>query len=141
MIRHGLVMAAVFGIVGAITTSARAESPLVTFDVATALPCKVVSVADDAQRPDARQLVEVVFKISALLESGSETDLSGLTYTISSVREQGQMQVADFLPKTELYTDITEPIVIIESSGKEAAGTLGVNYQLTPSPKTSLTAR
>ncbi len=99
-------------------TAAVAGPPAIGFDVATVVSCREVRPV--APR-DKRKLIEAVFKISASIDAGQEKDLRGMVYSVSA-KQGKKATISGYLPKTELYSDIKDPIIIISSTDTEVSG-------------------
>lgn len=102
----------------------QAQRPWVQFDVPARVGCRDVTPPEfEAANPDER-LVEAKLQISSLIRDGHEDDLLQYLYRIES--PERTLQIADYLPKTTLATNIV--------------GNLGVETKLEKSSSIGITA-
>lgn len=94
-----------------------AEQPRVGFDVAYLIPCREITPPDFACQNPGEMLVEAVFDISSLIQSGSEADLVQVFYQLHGC---DALTVVDHLPRTEFSSNIAGPIQI-ERKGENSA--------------------
>lgn len=81
-----------------------AQMPYVQFDVDSMVGCRDVTPAEfEKANPDER-LMEAKFQISSLIRQGREDDLLQFLYRIES--PERSVQIADYLPKTVLATNV-----------------------------------
>lgn len=104
---------------------AKAEAPLVVFDLPLTVECRDVTPKDyeDSYR---KKVFEAVFKISPQLLAGDEKDLKRLHYEIST---EQQMPIVSYLPNSEVASDVAGNIAIKTS---DRHGQLLVHYFFTP---------
>ena len=119
---------------------ALAETPVTAFDVSLVVECRDVTPASEREKKTERKLVEAVFKISTSVKVGIEHDLKTVVYTISDDKTTKSLEVAAFIPKTELTTDVLDPIVVIEEIDKGVSGQASIRYQIVPSGTGQATA-
>lgn len=114
--------------------SARVEAaaPRVAFDMSYTAECRDVTPAGFVAKYPDRRIVEARFRISTRLESGREADLEELLIEITSPEQP--LTVVDFLPRTELDTDIAGEIEVVDHTENTAStnaglmGNFGVEY-------------
>jgi hypothetical protein len=111
-----------------------AAAPRVDFDTSYTAECRdVTPCAFAAAHPDL-MVVETTFRISTRLLSGREADLEELLIEITSPDQR--LSVVDFVPRTELDTDIAGEIEVVEtndhtkSTNTGLGGTVGIEYGL-----------
>ncbi|MBL9125310.1 MAG: hypothetical protein JNG90_16855 [Planctomycetaceae bacterium] len=121
---------------------ALAAVPQLEFDTSYTVECRDVTPRDFAVRyPDSR-IVEAKFRVSTWFTAGREADLDELIVEITSPNKT--LPVVDFMPRTELDTDIAGAIEVVESdehttsTNAGVGGSVGVEYgivraQATPS--------
>jgi len=107
----GLVVVALL----AAPRNSSAGVPRLSFDVADRVSCREVTPPEFAISHPGDKLIEVVFEISALVQSGLERDVVHFLYTIESPEQR--LRVADYLPRTELGTSIVGPLVVEKKEG------------------------
>lgn len=107
------------------------EKPEATsFDSRPSVACKNVTPADFAKKNDQQHVVEATLKISANLRV-KEDQLDTLRYEI---RLPDSLEVADFLPKTEVDTEVAGPIETTSATKDQRGvqvsveGTASVHY-------------
>lgn len=81
-----------------------AAPPRVTLDIGTTVECHDVTPPEFAKAHPQEKIVEAKFHVSALLTSGRAGDLEELHIILES--REGRMRVLDFLPHTELASDV-----------------------------------
>jgi hypothetical protein len=110
----------------AVATVAKAETPVVLFDLPLTIECRDVT----PQRYEAsyqRKIFEVVIKISPQLQAGEEKDLKKLHYEIST---EQQMPIVSFAPSSQVTSDIAGGTIAIQTDDHH--GQLLVHYLVTP---------
>ena len=103
---------------------ALAEWPVATCDVAFNIECKDVTPPEYKAKFEDRKIIEAVFPITFQLKSGNEDDINYVHYSINT---NEQAMVADYLPKSQLFTEILGPIEVDIISAK---GTAAVGYSI-----------
>ncbi len=109
-----------------------AASPNVIFDSSVTVTCTDVTPADFASAHPGEKVIEARFRVSALLEQGSANDIEEVLVLIQSPARR--LRVVDFAPKTELVTDVTGEIEVVETSedtetlDASVGGTVSVDY-------------
>lgn len=93
--------------------AATAGTPRVGFDASTTVECVDITPDDFAAAYPHDKVVEAQFRVSALLQSGSESDVEDVTITLSGSPQR--LRVADYAPRTEAASDF---IGQIETSSK-----------------------
>ncbi len=98
--------------------SVEAAPPRVGFDTSNVLSC--LDITDDEFRKlhPGERLIEANFEISAMLVSGTDSDLLQFTYQIHSPSRS--MQVADYSPRTEMHSSYATNISMEEKKEKNA---------------------
>lgn len=89
-----------------------AQDPVVDFDTDSVVGCSVVAV--DAA--ESTKTIEVQLRISTLLREGEETDINSLVYEVYSHPMRKICRVVDYAPRTSLYADAIDPILVIDTS-------------------------
>lgn len=105
-----------------------AETPVVVFDVAQSLSCRVIQKSAEQRKSSGTRLIEVVASISVHLPHGEEVDVKHLSIEIVSPDQRHAVKC--FLPSTELTTDIVEGIVLVEET--KLSGEAAVSYLVVP---------
>jgi hypothetical protein len=109
---------------------AQAGAPEVHFDVSYSEECREVTPeAFTATNPQSK-IIEARFRVSSLIRHGHEKDVGELMYVVWSPEKR--LRVLDFEPKTQLESEVTEAIEVIESGEKAASLDAGVNVQFEP---------
>ncbi len=128
LIRSGWCLVALAGL----SSVAAAAAPRVAFDMSYTVECRDVTPEGySSKNPDLR-IVEAKFRISTRLESGREAELEELLIEITSPDQE--LPVVDFMPRTELDTDVAGEIEVVEnredseSTNAGLGGTVGVEY-------------
>lgn len=115
------------------------ETARVGFDVSYSVPCRDVTPEEFAEANPGRKIVEARFLVSSLFRRGGEKDIKQLMYVIRS--PERRLRVVDFEPKTQVESEVTETIQIVEK-GEDASTVDGsisahlgplAGVQLTPS--------
>lgn len=115
------IMVAVLG-----AAVARAETPVVVFDLPLTVECRDVT----PKRYEAnyhRKIFEAIVKISPQLLAGEEKDLKKLHYEISTAQ---QMPVVSFAPSSQVTSDVAGGEIAIQTDDHH--GQLLVHYLVTP---------
>jgi len=131
-----LLLAATFA------TPVLAADPEVAFDVSYAVECRDVTLDEFTLTNPDEKMIEATYRVSVLMLSGREQDLDELMFVITSPARR--LRVVDFLPRTEVATDIAGPIDVTGSvedtksfdvtlGGRAAASYGNVKGQVTPS--------
>ena len=107
-------------------TAARAEVPLVVFDVPLIAECRDVT-PKGFREAYKREIIEAVFKISPQLLAGEEKDLKRLHYEIST---EQQMPVVSYLPSSQVATDVVGGTIAIQNSSHH--GEVSFRYLIVP---------
>jgi hypothetical protein len=105
---------------------ARAETPVVVFDLPLTVECRDVT----PQRYEAayqRKIFEAVVRISPQLQEGEEKDLKKLHYEIST---EQQMPVVSYAPSSQVTSDVAGGSIAIQTDDHH--GQLLVHYLITP---------
>ena len=87
---------------------ASAGTPHVRFDASTTIECVDITPDDFAAAYPRDMVVEAKFRVSVLVDEGSEADVEDVTITLAS--PQQRLRVADFAPRTETASDYTGQI-------------------------------
>lgn len=125
--RASLVLLAALGICRA----AHADGPLVAFDVEMVVECREVRPPGSAA--STHKFIEAVFKVSPAMVDGGEAELTEISITLLDDKSPRRtLAVVDFLPKTELLSDIVDPIVVIDSVEGELGIDASAVYQAIP---------
>lgn len=85
-----------------------AAPPRVSLDIGTTVECHDVTPPEFAKAHPREKIVEAKFHVSALLTSGRPSDLEELHLILES--REGRMRVMDFLPRTELASEVAGDI-------------------------------
>lgn len=108
----------------------RAGPSKVGFDVSYSVECRDVTPAEFAEANPDGKIIEARFQVSTLIRRGQEKDIKELMYVVSS--PERRLRVADFAPKTQVESPVTDAIQIIEK-GEEATSLDGsVAVQIAP---------
>ncbi|MCH8042636.1 MAG: hypothetical protein IID44_02855 [Planctomycetes bacterium] len=112
----------------AVSQSATAAAPKIEFDVPEAIACREVAGDEATADTPNDKLIEVRFQISSLLRSGREADVSHFLYRIEDARRT--MQVVDYLPKTQLTSEIIGKVTVDAKQGGSSniGGSLSARY-------------
>ena len=108
--------------------AATAAGPRIDFDVPEAVACREVAREEAVDETPTDKFIEARFQISSLLRSGREADLSHYLYRIEDVRRT--MQVVDYLPKTQLSSQIVGKVSVDAKQGGSSniGGSLSARY-------------
>lgn len=102
------------------------EVPTVEFSADYVVACRDVTPKEFTQENKNKKLIEVVLRVSVNLKNGKEADLDDVIFALFDKKETKKLYVSDYIPKTELKSDITDPIVVVEWAGSGS-----VRYMLT----------
>jgi hypothetical protein len=116
-----------------LTGTASADAPRVHFDVATMIACRDVTPPDFAELHTDERLVEARLSISSLIQSGKEAEIVEFMYLIDS--PQCTLQVADYLPKTTLATDVVGSIGVERKEDRSRTFGLNITGEITEQVK------
>jgi hypothetical protein len=102
--------------------------PHIEFDVPEAIACRELARDEPAAETPDDKLIEARFQISSLLRSGREADVSHYLYRIEDARRV--MQVVDYLPKTQLSSDVVGKVAVESkrSGSSNVGGSLSARY-------------
>lgn len=92
----------------AFPAAAPAAPPRVAFDASTTVECVDVTPDDFALAYPQDMVIEARFRVSILLEAGSESDVEDVTITLASPKHR--LRVADYAPRTLAASDFTGQI-------------------------------
>lgn len=112
---------------------AAAESPSVSFDVADVIGCADVTTENYAKMYSDLRLVEARFRISTRLDAGVEKDIEEVSIEILS--PERSLRLVDFMPKTQLGSDVAGEIEISEDVGRTGSIAASIKPQLSVSYK------
>jgi hypothetical protein len=91
-------------------------SELVTFDVNPVVVARDMGQSGImSQLPNSRH-VDVQMDVSAILSPGADSRVT--EYTVRILSRHEQVQVADFSPRTELYSDVIGPMQVTQDSDR-----------------------
>ena len=113
-------------VIACVGTFARAETPVVLFDLPMTVECRDVT-PKRYEESYKRKIVEAIVKISPQLLAGEEKDLKKLHYEIST---EQQMPVVSYAPSSQLASDVAGGTMAIQTSDHH--GQLLVHYLITP---------
>ncbi len=98
-----------------------AELPVVKFNADQIVECRDVTPKGYSEKyPDKKQ-IEMVLRISAKLIKGVESDLDYLEYKIFDENEKKSLYLSDYMPKTQVNTDILDPVAVVEWKGNSSS--------------------
>jgi hypothetical protein len=98
-----------------------AELPVVEFNADHIVECRDVTPKGYSEKyPDKKQ-IEMVLRISAKLIKGVEADLDYLDYKIYDKNKSKSLYLSDYMPRTQLNSDIIDPIAIVEWQGSSSS--------------------
>ncbi len=100
-----------------------ADPPVVGFDAHYVVACREVLREDS----NGHKVIEATFKVSALLAQGKTEDLDTIVYRITHGSRDAGVSAVDHIPKTTLYSEVAEPIVVIETKKASFEGTADVS--------------
>jgi hypothetical protein len=110
---HSTIRLMAFALAVSLLSTAQASQPYdgteIVFDAACSIPCRDVT---PKSMQGNQKVIEVVFELSPSLKKG---DLSKGTvqYTITHDSPAKGISVADFLPKADLYSDVSDPVIVL----------------------------
>jgi len=93
--------------------TARAEPPIVGFDVSYSVECREATPIEFAEANPQSKIVEARFQVSSLLRRGTEKDIKELMYVIWSPEKR--LRVLDFEPQTQVGSEVTDSIEVVET--------------------------
>jgi hypothetical protein len=114
----------------ALLATARAGPPKVDFDVSYSVACRDVTPRDRAEAQPNQRLIEARFEVSALVRRGKESDVRQLMYEVSSPKQR--LRVVDFSPKTQLESEFTDPIQVVDSGEDSTSLDASLSARLSP---------
>ena len=98
-----------------------AELPIVEFNADQIVECRDVTPKGYSEKyPDKKQ-IEIVLRISAKLIKGVEIDLDYLDYKIYDRNKSKSLYLSDYMPKTQINTDILDPVAVVEWKGNSSS--------------------
>jgi hypothetical protein len=97
------------------------DPPYVEFDVPYTVCCNSVAPINKASQ-SASKIVEVRVDISVLVKSGDAKDLEQVVYELRTKGQGNGSAITDIAPKTSTYTDIADPLVIIDEDSTTVSG-------------------
>lgn len=98
-----------------------AELPVVEFNADQIVECRDVTPKGYSEKyPDKKQ-IEMVLRISAKLIKGVEADIDYLEYKIFDENERKSLYLSDYMPKTQVNTDILDPVTVVEWKGNSSS--------------------
>ena len=110
--------------------AAHAGPPKVGFDVSYSVECRDVTPQDFAEANPNSKIIEARFQVSALVRRGKEQDIKELMYVVLSPEKR--LRVVDFEPKTQMESEFTDPVQVVET-GEDASSVDGsLSVQLSP---------
>lgn len=115
-------------------SAAGAAAPRVSFDTPYTAECRDVTPEAFGEANPELRIIEARFRVSTRLLAGREADLDEVLIEIASTDER--LTVVDFMPRTELDTDIAGEIEVVEnrertdSTNAGLGGTVGIEYGL-----------
>ena len=107
-----LKVAVLGGVLLSLPLAARAAPPRIEFDVGYTIECRDVTPAEFAEARPESKIIEARLQISSLLRRGEEKDIKELMLSISSPEQR--LRVADFVPKTELKSEVPGFIEVVK---------------------------
>ncbi len=114
----------------ACSAAAQAGSPKVHFDVSYSVECREVTPEEFAETNPQSKIIEARFQVSSLLRRGQEKDVKELMYVVWSPEKR--LRVVDFEPKTQLGSEVTEAIQVVQTGEKASSLDAGVNVKFEP---------
>ena len=108
----------------------RAGPPKVGFDVSYSVECHEVTPEESAARDPQSKIIEARFQMSTLFGRGEESDIEELMYVIWSPEKR--LRVVDFEPKTQVESEVTDAIEVIEKGENASSLDGSVNVQISP---------
>ena len=114
----------------ACSAAAEAGAPRVHFDVSYSVECRDVTPEEFAETNPQSKIIEARFQVSSLIRRGKEKDIKELMYVVWSPEKR--LRVVGFQPKTQLGSEVTEAIQVVETGEKATSLDAGVNVQFEP---------
>lgn len=105
-------------------STAAAAAPVVAFDVPALVAVQDVTSPEFATLNPGEKLVQVVWRVSALVKRGDESDVDEIVVTLESPERRGR--VIDYWPRTELQHDVIGPIQSSNTAQQHTAFKLNV---------------
>ena len=112
------------------SAGAEAGPAKVHFDVSYSVECEDVTPEEFAGKNSQSKLIKARFQVSSLIQRGKERDVGELMYVVWSPEKR--LRVADFEPKTQMGSDLTDAIQVVESGENASSLDGGVNVQFEP---------
>jgi len=112
------------------SATTQAGPPRVHFDVSYSVECRDVTPQEFSETNPQSKIVEARFQVSSLIGRGKESDVRELMYVVWSPEKR--LRVVDFEPKTQLESEVTDAIEVIESGERASSLNGGVNVQFEP---------
>lgn len=103
-------------------------SPRIAFDVSYTVECRDVTPDQYAESNPDSKIVEARFQVSTLIRRGEEEDVKQLMYVIRSIERR--LSVVDFEPRTQVTSEISEPIQIVDSDEKSTSLDASVSVRI-----------
>src|SRR6185437_932030 len=101
------------------TSVVEAKQPMVRFDNATAIACRVVTPPGPVTVVGSgSKLIEARFRVSVLICDGRPEEIEDVFVTIDSPRNR--LRVADFSPKTEIANTLEGEVETTRTTEKSA---------------------
>jgi hypothetical protein len=114
----------------ACAAAVEAGPPRVHFDVSYSVDCRDVTPEAFAVENPQSKIIEARFQVSSLIERGNERDVEELMYVVWSPEKR--LRVVDFEPKTQMGSEVTDAVQVVESGEKASSFDGGVNVQFEP---------
>ena len=110
--------------------AAPAGPPKVHFDVSYSVECRDVTPKEFAESNPQSKIIEARFQVSSLIQRGEQSDVAELMYLVWS--PENRLRVVDFEPKTQMGSEVTDAIQVIETGEKASSFDGGVNVKFEP---------
>ncbi len=104
---------------------AEAAAPRVRFDMAPCVEARDITTAEFTALSPRERLIEADFRISMLVTSGKEDDISEVFVVIESPEQR--LRIVDFFPKNALFSDIAGTIKREEKREGSSTYDLGIS--------------
>jgi hypothetical protein len=114
----------------ACTATALAGPPRLHFDVSYSVECQDVTPPEFAETNPDSKLIEARFQVSSLLRRGKESDVKELMYVVWNPEKR--LRVVDFEPKTQVGSEVTDAIEVVETGEKATSLDGGVSVKFEP---------
>ena len=101
------------GLLLGLPTMSHGGSPRIEFDVGYTIECRDVTPPEFAETRPESKIIEAKIRVSSLLKRGEEKDIKELMLSISSPEKR--LRVADFVPKTELQSEVPGFIEVVKT--------------------------